>query len=82
MLKSPSPFINLSTCEIKFYKSEFAIDKSYYLNLKNKIAALQQDTKTRKNIFVTLITTYGIKENEYSKELVHGHLVMDTLFSN
>lgn len=68
--------------EMKFYNSEFAIDKSYYLNLKNKIAALQQDTKTRKNIFVTLITTYGIKENEYSKELVHSHLEMDVLFSN
>ena len=69
-------------CEMKFCNSEFAIDKLYYLNLKNKIAALQQDTKTRKNIFVTLITTYGIKENEYSKELVHSHLEMDTLFSN
>lgn len=69
-------------CEMKFYNSEFSIDKSYYLNLKNKIAALQQDTKTRKNIFVTLITTYGIKENEYSKELVHSNLEMDVLFSN
>lgn len=69
-------------CEMKFYNSEFAIDKSYYLNMKNKIAALQQDTKTRKNIFVTFITTYGIKENEYSKGLVHSHLEMDVLFSN
>lgn len=72
----------LHLCEMKFYNSEFAIDKSYYLNLKNKIAELQQDTKTRKNIFVTLITTYGIKENEYSKELVHSHLDMDILLSN
>ena len=69
-------------CEMKFYNSEFSIDKSYYLNLKNKIAALQQDTKTRKNIFVTLITTYGIKENEYSKELVHSYLEIDNLFNN
>ena len=67
-------------CEMKFCNSEFSIDKLYYLNLKHKIAALQQDTKTKKNIFVTLITTYGIKENEYSKELVHSHLEMDVLF--
>jgi len=69
-------------CEMKFYNSEFAIDKSYYLNLKNKIVALQQDTKTRKNIFVTLITTYGIKENEYSKELVQIYPTSSILYSN
>jgi uncharacterized protein len=70
----------LDRCEMKFYNIEFTIYKSYYLNLKNKIAVIQQDTKTRKNIFVTLITSYGIKENEYSKELVHSHLGMDVLF--
>ena len=70
----------MQLCEMKFYNAVFTIEKSYYLNLKNKIAALQQDTKTRKNIFVTLITSYGIKENEYSKELVHSHLGMDVLF--
>ena len=70
----------MQLCEMKFYNAVFTIDKSYYLNLKNKIAALQQHTKTRKNIFVTLITSYGIKENEYSKELVHSLLGMDVLF--
>jgi hypothetical protein len=70
----------MQLCEMKFYNAVFTIDKSYYLNLKNKIAALQRHTKTRKNIFVTLITSYGIKENEYSKELVHSHLGMDVLF--
>jgi AAA+ ATPase superfamily predicted ATPase len=70
----------MQLCEMKFYNAVFTIDKSYYMNLKNKIVELQQDTKTRKNIFVTLITTYGIKENEFSKELVHSHLEMDVLF--
>ena len=72
----------MQLCEMKFYNAVYTIDKAYYLNLKNKIVQLQQDTKTRKNIFVTLITTYGIKENEYSKELVHSHLAMDILFSD
>jgi AAA+ ATPase superfamily predicted ATPase len=72
----------MQLCEMKFNNTVFTIDKSYYLNLKNKIAEIQQDTKTRKNIFVTLITSYGIKENEYSKELVHSHLEMDVLFSD
>ena len=70
----------MQLCEMKFYNAVFTIDKSYYLNLKNKIAALQQHTRTRKNIFVTLITSYVIKENEYSKDLVYSHLEMDVLF--
>jgi hypothetical protein len=72
----------LQLCEMKFYNAVFTIDKSYYLNLKNKIVQLQRDTKTRKNIFVTLITSYGIQENEYSKELVNSHLETDVLFSD
>ncbi|MCU0421207.1 MAG: ATP-binding protein [Bacteroidia bacterium] len=70
----------MQLCEMKFYNTEFTIDKSYYLNLKKKITALQEYTNTRKNIFVTLITTYGIKQNEYSQELVHSQLEMDALF--
>jgi len=72
----------IQLCEIKFYNAVFTIDKSYYLNLKNKMVALQRATKTRKNIFITLITTYGIKENHYSKELVQSHLEMDRLFND
>lgn len=71
----------MQVCEMKFYNAVFTIDKSYYLNLKNKIEELRKVTQTRKNIFITLITTYGIKENEYSKELVNSHLEIDTLFS-
>ena len=39
------------------------------------------DTKTRKNIFITMITSYGIIENEYSQELVQNTLKIDSLFS-
>jgi AAA+ ATPase superfamily predicted ATPase len=72
----------LHICEMKFYNAPFTIDKSYYLNLKNKIAELQKYTKTRKNIFLTLVTTYGIKENEYSRELTQSNLDMNVLFSD
>jgi hypothetical protein len=67
-------------CEMKFYNAAFTIDKSYYLNLKNKIAELRRETKTRKNIFLTLITINGIKENKYSNELLDSCLNADSLF--
>jgi uncharacterized protein len=70
----------INLCEMKFYNAQFTIDKKHYLNLKNKVAELHTDTKTRKNIYLTMITTFGVKENEYSKELVQNDLNMSCLF--
>jgi len=70
----------INLCEMKFYNAPFTIDKKYYLNLKNKIAEFQRDTNTKKNIFLTMVTTFGIKENSYSNELVQNSLEMESLF--
>lgn len=70
----------INLCEMKFYNAPLTIDKQYYLNLKNKVFELKNNTKTRKNIFITSITTYGVNENEYSKELIQNNLDMDSLF--
>ena len=71
----------MNLCEIKFHNAPFTIDKKYYLNLKNKAAQLQSQTKTRKNIFITMITTFGIIQNEYSNEIVQNELNMSCLFN-
>jgi hypothetical protein len=70
----------MNMCEMKFYNAPYTIDKKHYMNLKNKVSELQKETKTRKNIFITMLTTYGVSENEYSKELVHNNLDMNALF--
>ncbi len=72
----------MNQCEIKFYNTAFTIDKQYYLNLKNKTAALQQATQTRKNIFITMITTFGLNENKYSRELVQNSIILESLFTD
>ncbi len=71
----------INLCEMKFYSAPFAFDKRYYHNLKNKIAELQRETGTRKNIFVTMVTTLGVVPNAYSAELVQNSLEMESLFS-
>ncbi len=71
----------MNLCEMKFYSAPFTIDEKYYLNLKNKIAQLQNEIQVRKNIYITMVTTYGVKENKYSKELVQSNLDMSCLFS-
>ncbi len=70
----------MNLCEMKFYNTTFTIDKKYYLNLKNKIAQLQQATQTRKNIFLTMVTTFGITNNAYSNELVQNTITLENLF--
>lgn len=70
----------MNLCEMKFHSIPYMIDKVYYLNLKNKVAELRKDTKTRKNIFITMITVNGIYENEYSNELISSRLGVESLF--
>lgn len=67
--------------EIKFCNAEFVIDKAYADNLRNKKERFRQDTGTKKAIFITMITPYGVKENAYYNELVQHQLTLDDLFS-
>ena len=70
----------INICEIKYYKSEFEITKNYDEKLRVKIDAYQSDTSTNKNIFVTFITSRGLKENMYKISSVHNSIILDDLF--
>jgi len=50
---------------MKYAGEEFAIDKKQDENLRNKRAAFRTETKTRKALHLTMITTYGVKRNQY-----------------
>jgi len=70
----------INLCEIKFSEREFSIQKSYAENLQNKVAAFKAETKTKKACFLTFLTTFGLKNNQYSRSLVKNELTMDALF--
>ena len=71
----------INLCEMKFSIRPFSITKKYAENLRNKIGAFKDSTKTKKTIFLTMITTYGITENKYTY-LATNNLNMDILFKN
>ena len=48
--------------------------------LRNKIAAFKAATKTRKSLVPTMITTFGVKRNQYSGK-VQQEVVLDDLFA-
>lgn len=70
----------INLCEIKFSEGAFSIDKTYAERLRNRIQIFKSHTKTTKAVFMTMITTYPMAENAYSKELVVNKLTMDDLF--
>ncbi len=72
----------INLCEIKYSTSPYLIDKSYAANLKNKIEAYQKITKTTKQIFISMISTLGLKESMYSEELVSSEVKLEDLFKD
>ena len=70
----------INLCEMKFYGTEFTIDKKYANEIAKKVHAFISKTKTKKNVFVTFITSYGLKSNQYSRQYVQSELTMDALF--
>jgi len=70
----------ITLCEMKFSDLEFVIDKKYYNELKHKIDCFKNTTRSKKTLFLAMITTYGVRKNPYSEEIVSENLKMDALF--
>lgn len=70
----------INLCEMKFSESEFIVDKGYAGELKRKIDVFKRITGTRKNVFLTMVSPYGVADNAYAKELVSNSLTLENLF--
>lgn len=70
----------MNLCEIKFHETPFSIDKKYAAALLQKKNIFKQETKTNKQLFITLITSMGVQANEYSTGLIDQQLNLDQLF--
>jgi hypothetical protein len=69
----------INLCEIKYSTKKFAITKIYDENLRNKRSVFIEETNTKKSVHITMITTYGIKRNEYWNN-IQSELLLDDLF--
>ena len=69
----------INLCEMKYVHEPFVIDKKQDENLRNKRGSFRYETKTRKAIHLTMITTYGVKHNEYWGN-IQSEVTMDDLF--
>jgi uncharacterized protein len=70
----------INVCEAKFSLNSFIIDKDYADKLRDKVGVFKQISKTKKSVFLTMITTYGVEKNKHSLGLVQNEVLMDDLF--
>jgi uncharacterized protein len=73
---------SINLIEIKFSTSEFVIDKKYAAELENKQRVFADKTATHKNLFLTMLTCYGVKKNDYFYNTIQKELTMDVLFED
>ena len=70
----------VNLCEMKFASKEYAITANDDVAMRNKRAAFKRDTKTRKAVHVTYVTTFGLAKNRYAGE-VQSEVMLDDLFT-
>jgi hypothetical protein len=66
---------------MKFSINPFTISKKYSAELRNKIGTFKFETGTRKSVFLTMITSFGVQKNIHSTGLVQNELQLDDLFN-
>jgi len=70
----------INLCEMKFYGDTFSVDKNYAAQLRRKKQVFREQAKTRKHLFITLITTFGLQHNEHSLGLIDQQITIPALF--
>ena len=71
----------INLCEMKYTNKEFVITKKYDENLRNKRGVFMEESNTKKTVHTTMITTYGVKRNEYWNNIQSEITVNDLFYS-
>lgn len=70
----------INILELKFYDAVFEVSKNYAEQLREKVNIFKEKNRIKKNIFTTMITSNGVKKNEYFLSTVTNEIEIDTLF--
>lgn len=70
---------HVNLCEMKFYSSEVSIDQKENLKLRNRKDNFKEKYKVKGTVFLTLVTTFGLKYGTWSG-VYQQTLTLDDLF--
>ena len=71
---------SMTLCEIKYTNKPFIITKEYAKNLINKKNTFAKQTRTKKQLFLALISANGMQHNLYSDDLIDNDVDLKALF--
>lgn len=71
----------INLLEIKYHDGPYEITKGYAAQLQEKATVFKQSTRTKKNLFVTLLTVFGARKNEYYLSNITNEIVIEDLFN-
>lgn len=70
----------INLCEMRFSSDSYVLTKKDQEDLERKRRVFLQETGTKKTIFITMITPYGVAENEHYLATVQKQLTMNELY--
>ena len=70
----------ISICEVKFYNDNYILSKEDAEKLRKKRSVFRLVSNTRKQIFIVIITTFGLSKNKHSLGLIDNVIDMHDLF--
>lgn len=70
---------NVNLCEMKFYSSEVSLEQKENLKLRNRKDNFKEKFKVKGQVFLTLVTTFGLKYGTWSG-VYDQTLTLDDLF--
>lgn len=70
----------INLCEMKYCEGAFTITKSIGENLEKKRLVYKTMMNIPKTVFLTLVTPYGIRENEHSKRLITDQVTLNDFY--
>lgn len=71
----------IDMCEIKYYSDDFVLEKDYYKKINTRELLVSEVAPKKYAIHNVLITTYGLKYNEYSGKFM-SVITLDDLFTD
>lgn len=71
----------INLIEIKYSDGPFTVTKEYAKKLEYKKVLFREKTGTKKTLFTTLLTPYGIRKGEASSWAIDSEITMDALFT-
>ena len=69
----------INICEMKYWAGPYVMTAEDDVALMNKKSEFKSATKTRKAVHVTMVTSFGVKQNAYSGK-VQSFATLDDLF--